>query len=117
MNITTDPNDIIVQLAYENGEDIPVRIDEKKKQFTIREFIDDTIANLNKDIPDEEKIKTENMYNEEGIPIEYYVTLQRGDEEPYRLKEVNDDNQIMHIQDYGFKNGDNIKLQYDIIPG
>lgn len=117
MNTTENPNDIIVQLAYENGEEIPVIIDEKKKQFTIREFIDVIIANLNKDIPDEEKIKTENMYNEEGIPTEYYVTLQRGDEEPYRLEEVNDDNQIMHIRDYDLKDGDNIKLQYDIIPG
>ena len=117
MNFTDNDNDIIVLLAYENGEEIPVIIDDIKKQYTIREFIDNIIANLNEDIPDEEKIKTENLYNEEGLPIEFFVTLQRGNEDPYRLEETTDDGQIKHIRDYDFQNGDHIKLQYDIIPG
>ena len=118
MNTTDKEDDIIVSLAYENGEEIPVIINEIKKQYTIREFIDDTIAHLNEDIPnEEEKIKTENLYNEEGLPIEFFVTLQRGNGEPDRLEETTDDGQIKHIRDFDFQNGDRIKLQYDIIPG
>jgi len=118
MNFTNDPNDIRVLLAYENGEEIRVLIDENTKQYTIREFIDSIIANLNRNIPNEdEKIKTENLFDEEGLPKEYFVTKQRGDEEPVRLEEISEDGQIKHIRDCDFQEGDHIKLQYDIIPG
>jgi len=118
MSITDKEDDIIVSLAYENGEEIPVIINEIKKQYTIREFIDDTIAHLNEDIPnEEEKIKTENLYNKEGLPIEFFITKQRGDEKIVRLEEISEDGEIKHIRDFDFQNGDRIKLQYDIIPG
>lgn len=118
MNTTNDPNDIRVYLAYENGEEIRVVIDENTKQYTIREFIDSIIAHLNEGIPKEdEKIKTQNLYDEEGNPKSYFVTKQRGDEEAVILKEKNDDGQIKHIGDFDFKEGDHIKLQYQILPG
>lgn len=122
MENTNNKNEIGLYLSYDNGEEIPIGINDETKSLTIREFIEWIIDNLNNPvdeegnditIPDEEKIKE---LDRNDNPIEFYLTKEEDGEVKF-LEEETQNGEITHVSDYNFKEGDHIKLQSRLIPG